>query len=40
MKGLITKKHIVQIYRAFGIKIALKVLFSTRPVALNTLMGV
>jgi len=39
MKGVITKKDVFQIYRVFGLKIALKVLFSNRPVALNTLMG-
>jgi hypothetical protein len=40
MKGLITKKHVIQIYKAFGLKMALRVLFSSQPVALNILMGV
>ena len=38
MKGVITKKHFVEITRTFGIRKALKVLFSRRPVALTLLM--
>jgi hypothetical protein len=40
MTGTITKKHFFQIAKAFGWKVAVKVLLSREPVALNTLLGV
>jgi hypothetical protein len=39
MNGVITKKHFFLIAKAFGLKIAIKVLLSRKPVALTTLMG-
>ena len=38
MRGAVTKRHFIQIWRAFGLRKALKVLVSRRRVALNTLM--
>jgi len=37
MQGTITKKHIFLIFKEFGLKKALKVLLSLKPVALNLL---
>ena len=39
MRGVITKKHILPILRAFGLKAALRVLISNKPVALSLLMA-
>jgi hypothetical protein len=39
MDGVVTKKHFFLIAKAFGLKMAIKVLLSRKPVALNTLMG-
>jgi hypothetical protein len=38
MTGVVTKKHIVLIVREFGLRKALRVLFSPEPVALRVLM--
>lgn len=39
MQGRITKKHFLTIARTFGLKKALRVLFSRQAVALNILMS-
>jgi len=38
MQGTVTKKHIFLIFKAFGLRKAIKVLFSLEPVALTVLM--
>ena len=40
MQGVIQKKHFCQIVKVFGIKIALKILFSRKKTALEILMEV
>ena len=40
MTGVITKKHFIQIWRAFGLRAAIRVLVSRKPVALTALLGV
>lgn len=40
MAGTITKKHFFLIWREFGFRTALHVLFSREPVALLALMGI
>jgi len=37
MQGTITKKHIFLIFKEFGLRKAIKVLFSLKPVALTLL---
>lgn len=39
MGGTITKRHFFQIWRTFGLRKALLVLFSRAPVALNLLIS-
>ncbi len=39
MNGLVTKKHFFQIWIAFGLKKAVKILISREPVALMVLMA-
>jgi hypothetical protein len=39
MKGLVTKKHFFLIWHEFGIKIAIKILVSRKPIALTTLIN-
>ncbi len=40
MQGTITKKHFLIILKEFGLKKAIKILFSQKPVALTLLMEV
>jgi hypothetical protein len=40
MTGVVTKKHFIQIWRAFGFKKAMRILLSREPVALLTLLEV
>lgn len=39
MHGVVTKRHFLLVARTFGIRKALKLLFSRKPVALNLLWG-
>jgi len=39
MTGLVTKKHALLVCREFGMRVALRLLLSRKPVALLTLMA-
>lgn len=39
MQGMITKKHFFLILRYFGLRKAMRILFSNNPIALNLLMN-
>jgi hypothetical protein len=39
MKGVVTRRHFLIVLKEFGLRVAFRLLFSSKPVALITLMS-